>query len=307
MPVFSVTVSMKALAKKEPVQEVQRLFSGRLPKRRGQGVYSEGSLEQMNLVLQKNILPFMDSRRTDFSSLQSVIESGIAYLKSRIESEDFSSNNTRKEKSILQSWIVFNYNANPKLLELRFSEIRLPELGTDKTEKAKDFERLSESLESISNPRHRLFIKFAYYSGCRVSEMLNARRTGQESRDGKEILFILKGKGNKERILRCSKELYSEIVSAFQSDSKSNRKGYLFWNPKSKTGKFSRQFIYLITKQSGNFSPHQLRHSRGTHLVEQGIAVNEVSEFLGHTSIITTAKYYLHSKVKTESLQKRTL
>lgn len=285
-----------------------KLFSGRLPKRRGHGSYSQGSIIQMNLVIEKKILPFMDSVKTDYSKTSSVIESGIAYLKNRIESENFNSNNTRKEKSILQSWIVFNYNVNPKLLELRFSEIKLPELGTDKTEKAKDFELLSVCMEKIKNPKHRLFLRFAYYSACRVSEFLFLRvRDAKESRNGKEILFIIKSKGNRERVLRCSKELFNEIINTFKSDSKENRKGFLFWNPKSGKKTFSRQFIYLITKQNGNFSPHQLRHSRGTHLVEQGIPINEVSELLGHSSIITTAKYYLHNKITTESLQKRTL
>ncbi|MCZ8348190.1 MAG: site-specific integrase [Leptospiraceae bacterium] len=283
-----------------------RLFSPNLPKRRGQGTYSKGSLEQMNLVIEKRFIPFLDSHKVNLQNLGEVLEASKQFLNERLETEYYTT--VKKEKSILSSWLVLNYQANPKRIELELSEIKIPEMGIDKTEKSKSFQDLKAIIEKIENPKHKLLLKLAYYSGCRVSELIHLRvKDGKPSKDKKEIFFHTIGKGNKARLIRCQLEIYKEIISTFKSKSKANRKGYLFFNPRNKEGKYSRQFIYQLTQDKGDFTPHQLRHSRATHLVEMGTPINEVSELLGHSSIATTTKFYIHSKIKSETLERMTL
>lgn len=278
-----------------------KLFSASLPKRRGQGTYSEGSLSQMNLVLTKSILPWFDKCRVNTGNLSEVLQGSKRYLKESLDTKTYST--VKKEKSILSSWIALNFPVNPKRIELELSEIRIPEMGKDKTEKSKDLTDLRTLLDSIENPKHKLFLKFAYYSGCRVSEMINLKlKDGKKSKDGKEMIFSVIGKGNKERIIRTPLPMYEEILSVFQPSNFKNKNKYLFYSPRNKEGKFSRQFIFDITNSKGGISPHQLRHSRATHLVEKGVPINEVSELLGHSSIATTTKFYIHSKIKSETL-----
>ena len=283
-----------------------KLFPSNYPKRRGQGTYSKNSLTQMNLVLEKSIFPYFQDNNVNMQDLNQILAVSKVFLNERIESQGY--NTVRKEKSFIQSWIVYNFQVNSKRIELELSEIKIPEVGTDKTEKTKSFSNLQTSISVMKNERQRLFIRFAYHSACRVSELLSLRvKDGKQSEDGKEISFTTKGKGNKERVLRCSIELFQEIVKAFDSNSKENTKGILFWNPKSKSNKFSRQYIHLVTSEKINANPHKLRHSRATHLVEMGAAINEVSELLGHSNTATTTKYYLHNKIKSETLMRQTL
>ena len=289
-------------------QIVVKLFPSNLPKRRGKGTYSKLTIDLMNSKLQKNFFPYFDLMRVDYKNEKQVLETGKEYLSNLLEKGETESNTIRNEKSILASWLVFNYSMNPKRVELELSEIKIPEMKTDKTEKAKEYDFLSSSLEGLKNKKHKLIIQFAYYSASRVSELLSIRLKDKSvSRDNKEIHFTVIGKGNKERVLRCSIEMYESILKEFNSESKDNKNKFLFWNPKSKSGKFSRQFIYLLTKQVGNYTPHQLRHSRATDLVENGTPINEVSELLGHASVNTTQKFYLHNKIKSETLQRKVL
>lgn len=289
-------------------QIVVKLFPSNLPKRRGKGTYSKLTIDLMNSKLQKNFFPYFDLMRVDYKNEKQVLETGKEYLSDLLEKGETESNTIRNEKSILASWLVFNYSMNPKRVELELSEIKIPEMKTDKTEKAKEYDFLSSSLEGLKNKKHKLIIQFAYYSASRVSELLSIRLKDKSvSRDNKEIHFTVIGKGNKERVLRCSVEMYESILKEFNSESKDNKNKFLFWNPKSKSGKFSRQFIYLLTKQVGNYTPHQLRHSRATDLVENGTPINEVSELLGHASVNTTQKFYLHNKIKSETLQRKVL
>lgn len=289
-------------------QIVVKLFPSNLPKRRGKGTYSKLTIDLMNSKLQKNFFPYFDLMRVDYKNEKQVLETGKEYLSNLLEKGETESNTIRNEKSILASWLVFNYSMNPKRVELELSEIKIPEMKTDKTEKAKEYDFLSSSLEGLKNKKHKLIIQFAYYSASRVSELLSIRLKDKSvSRDNKEIHFTVIGKGNKERVLRCSVEMYESILKEFNSESKDNKNKFLFWNPKSKSGKFSRQFIYLLTKQVGNYTPHQLRHSRATDLVENGTPINEVSELLGHASVNTTQKFYLHNKIKSETLQRKVL
>ena len=283
-----------------------KLFPSNYPKRRGQGTYSKNSLTQMNLVLEKSIFPYFQDNNVNMQDLNQTLAVSKVFLNERIESQGY--NTVRKEKSFIQSWIVYNFQVNSKRIELELSEIKIPEVGTDKTEKTKSFSNLQTSISVMKNERQRLFIRFAYYSACRVSELVNLKmKQGFLSEDKEEMIFETKGKGNKGINLRCSIELYEEIVKTFNSNSKENKKGFLFWNQKSKSQMFSRQYIHLITSEKLNVNPHKLRHSRATHLVEKGTPINEVSDLLNHSSVNTTTKYYLHNKIKSKTLKENTL
>ena len=281
-------------------------FPSNHPKRKGQGSYSKKSLTQMNGVLQETIFPYFQSHNVNLQDLKELLAVSKDFLNNRIESQ--LSNTVRKEKSFLQSWIVYAFQVNPKRIELELSEIKIAETGTKKTEKSRSYVNLQNSINEMKNERQRLFIRFAYYSACRVSELVDLRvKEGKLSEDKEEMIFETKGKGNKGIILRCSIEMYEEILKAFNSNSKENTKGILFWNPKSKSQKFSRQYIHLITSEKLNVNPHKLRHSRATHLVEEGTPINEVSNLLNHSSVNTTTKYYLHNKINSKTLKRKTL
>ena len=146
--------------------------------------------------------------------------------------------------------------------------------------------------------RNLAILEVLYGCGLRVSELIQLKISEIYWKEG--FIRII-GKGNKERLVPLGKtatkhlKIYLNEVRIHQKIDKEFI-DHVFIN---KTGsKLSRIMIFKIikklTKQSGiskNVSPHTLRHSFATHLVEGGADLRAVQEMLGHESITTTEIY----------------
>ncbi|MDR3271606.1 MAG: site-specific tyrosine recombinase XerD [Peptococcaceae bacterium] len=145
--------------------------------------------------------------------------------------------------------------------------------------------------------RNLAMIELLYSSGLRVSEMVGLR-VEDVSLDVGYVRCL--GKGNKERIVPLG-ELAAQAVQRYLDGPRYRlrRKGVtdiLFLNAKGKP--LTRQGFWLIlkacAKASGldqNISPHTLRHSFATHLLDHGADLRSVQEMLGHADISTTQIY----------------
>ncbi len=158
-----------------------------------------------------------------------------------------------------------------------------------------------ENAVDLSKPeghRNRAMIEVMYSCGLRVSELVNLRISHIHRKD--EYLRIL-GKGNKERLVpigsRALKEidLYLPWRNLLPSIDPRNS-DILFLNRNGK--KLTRVMVFLIVKDLAEkagirkkISPHTLRHSFATHLIEGGADLRAVQEMLGHASILTTEIY----------------
>ncbi len=142
--------------------------------------------------------------------------------------------------------------------------------------------------------RDRLLLEVLYASGVRVSELVNIKI---KDIDGMNIKIL--GKGNKERIAHIG-EYAKEVLDTYLKDGyvALNKKGseYLFLN--NNGGKLSvRGVRYLLdniivkTTVNKKISPHMLRHSFATHLLNEGCDILSVQELLGHESLSATAIY----------------
>ena len=142
--------------------------------------------------------------------------------------------------------------------------------------------------------RDRLLLEILYASGVRVSELVNIKLSDI---DGMEIRIF--GKGAKERIGHIG-EYAKEVLDIYLKDgyialNKKNSE-YLFLN--NNGGKLSvRGVRYLLdniiekTTINKKISPHMLRHSFATHLLNEGCDILSVQELLGHESLSATAIY----------------
>ena len=147
--------------------------------------------------------------------------------------------------------------------------------------------------------RNEAIIETLYGSGLRVSELVDARISRL---DLQEKLLLVEGKGSKQRIVPVSppaarliekwleQRNYLKIKPAGQDIIFLNRRG----NP------LTRVMIFYIIKELAamagilkNVSPHTLRHSFATHLLEGGANLRAIQEMLGHESISTT-ELYIH-------------
>ena len=149
--------------------------------------------------------------------------------------------------------------------------------------------------------RNRAIIEMLYGSGLRVSELctLERRRVLLD-----EQYLIVKGKGSKERMVPMSDDaveqtqLYLDQRWREGAPIKPGEEDYLFLNRRG--AHLTRVMVFYIVRElaeavgiSKTISPHTLRHSFATHLLEGGANLRAIQQMLGHESIATT-EIYLH-------------
>jgi integrase/recombinase XerD len=147
--------------------------------------------------------------------------------------------------------------------------------------------------------RNRAIIETMYGCGLRVSELVNLEMNRINLDDQ---FLIVTGKGNKERMVPMSDVSISAIKDYLpernQLDIKPGEESILFLNRRGR--RLTRVMIFYIVKQLAELagirkeiSPHTLRHSFATHLLEGGANLRAIQQMLGHESIATT-EIYLH-------------
>lgn len=150
-------------------------------------------------------------------------------------------------------------------------------------------------LDSIKNKKHSLAIKLMYSAGLRVSELVHLKINDFEF--DKNFGWVRKGKGNKDRLFIIADKLNNELKDYIKENMLEPDswifQGYKFHH-------LSQKSIYMIVKKAAKkakiikrISPHTLRHSFSTHLIENGYTLTDVQSLLGHASPETT-KIYLH-------------
>jgi site-specific recombinase XerD len=175
------------------------------------------------------------------------------------------------------------------VLERPKRSLRLPHV-LDKTE-------VSSILTSLKNTKHRAMLALIYGCGLRCGELLQLRLT-DISKDGQQ-LFVVQGKGFKDRMLPLSGKLY-ELLTIYISEYRPQT--YLFEGTAKGNAYDSRSLqkvLKLALKASGINKPvtlHWLRHSYATHLLESGTDLRYIQTLLGHSSSKTTEIYTHVSK-----------
>lgn len=182
--------------------------------------------------------------------------------------------------------------------------IEVPKIGR-KLPDTLSFEEISQIINSIdlsqaNGERNRAILETIYSCGLRVSEIISLQISDLFFEEG--FIRVL-GKGNKERFVPIHDEAKKYIITYINkiriySDIKKGFEDILFLNRRGKS--LSRQMIFLIIKEATaktninkNISPHTLRHSFATHLLENGADLRAIQQMLGHESI-TTTEVYLH-------------
>jgi len=156
----------------------------------------------------------------------------------------------------------------------------------------------------------RLIISLFYQTGMRLSELVNLKESHVD-KDRNSIKVI--GKGNKERIIPVNPILtgqVAEYMNAKRIDFEDFDKQYLFVNKDGK--KLNAKYVYLHVKKYmaevttlAKKSPHILRHSFATHMMNHGADLNAVKELLGHSSLAATQVYTHNTIEKLKNIHKK--
>jgi integrase/recombinase XerC/integrase/recombinase XerD len=150
---------------------------------------------------------------------------------------------------------------------------------------------------TLQQLRARILLELIYGSGLRISECQNLT---WDRINEKEFLVRVLGKGNKERIVPLTESFVNRIASYKQMQQDAGHlptaMGYVFLSEDGKpfglrTLRNDIQHLLREIGWEGKASPHVLRHSFATHLLENGAEIMSVKEMLGHSSISTTQVY----------------
>lgn len=187
-----------------------------------------------------------------------------------------------------------------EVISFTVPEIKTPKMGI----KLPNYLSIEEVDKLLSVPdintfkglRDKTMLEIMYSCGLRVSELISLKK---KDINIKNCFIRIIGKGNKERIVPIGEialEYLNKYFELLSYNSKINNSKYVFIN---KNGlPLTRQYFFKIIKYysikaniNKNISPHTLRHSFATHLLENGAPLIAVKNLLGHESINTTQIY----------------
>lgn len=249
--------------------------------------YSEDIYKYLEYMESKNISSALD---ISYNNL-------LDYLKYLDDNKYEVSSVARKIVSIkaFHKYLSENYNVvdiSTKINTPRFYR-KLPNILT-----IEEVDNLLDiKLDTPFDYRNKAMLELMYSSGLRVSELINLELSDIDLNNNYVRCF---GKGSKERIVPVG-EYSSKYLNIYINEYRdSMKKGYytekIFLNNHGK--EMTRQGFFKIIKKiakdkdiNKNITPHMLRHSFATHLLNNGADLRTIQEMLGHSSISTTQIY----------------
>lgn len=208
----------------------------------------------------------------------------------------------KKERNLRTNSRVFKANILRYLFKFLGSEEIKKDIKVPRREK-KERTYLTEDeirklVNAAKNKKERTILNMIYSSGVRVSELVNLRKKDVNFSD---MLAIVRGKGNKERTVILSNIAITDLTGYSKDISEDD---LLF----QMTSRGVQKLVKRCAVHAGikkNVSPHILRHSFATHLLEHDEGIRSLQSILGHESISTTQIYTHVSQEHLKTMAKR--
>lgn len=268
--------------------------------------YSENTLKSYIDDLM-SLIHFLDNEQ--FGDLETV-SPRIARFYTATLHDQYSPKSISRKISSIRSF--YTYLVKDDILEENpFIGIELPkqEKKLPKFIYPEEIENLFKSIDtsSVLGKRNYLILEFLYGTGVRVSELCNIKL---QDINYYENLVLIHGKGSKDRLVPLHNRLIEEVsdyvlttrkdLAKHSNDSESK---FLFLNNRGNniSARGVRMVINNILLNSGEalkISPHTLRHTFATHLLNNGADLRSVQELLGHSHLSSTQIYTKVSKEK---------
>lgn len=204
--------------------------------------------------------------------------------------------NMRSYLSAVFTWVANEkyINSNPciNIVPIKIKQEVKKSFSDEELNKIKDFCK--------DNAKNLALVNFLYSTGCRISEVCSLNI---EDINFKEKYVIVLGKGNKERKVYLTEEAIESLKVYLQS-RKDNEEALFISDSRKKriTSSGVRWILRNIGKkiEIENIHPHRFRRTLATNLLDNGMAIQDVSKLLGHANIGTTQRYYYHTDKKVE-------
>jgi integrase/recombinase XerD len=158
-------------------------------------------------------------------------------------------------------------------------------------------QEFNDLVKAIDHPVIRTVVQTMFYTGGRMSEMINLKLEEVDLKN--KVLHIIEGKGKKDRDVPINKKLHC-ILSHYLTHIRESESGRFF--AIESTGKVSSSYINRFIHEAADklgwdkdISAH-VRHSFGTNLLEKGASVVSIQKLLGHANLTVTSRY-LHQDI----------
>lgn len=250
--------------------------------------YKTDLISFTNFLQSQNVLTFDDVKRVHFN----------IYIK-KLKDNNYNPTSITRQIASIKNW--FNWLVASEIIKSN------PSLVLEQPKLPKHLPKvlnLSEILELLNEPLSildRSILELLYASGLRVSELTNLKVNDININSR---FLKCTGKGSKQRIIPIGHNAINVVLEYlnqrdFILKSKNIQTDYLFINENAK--RLTRQDVYLFIRKLGNtinrdISPHTIRHTFATHLLENGADLRVVQELLGHSDVATTQLYTHVSK-----------
>ena len=244
--------------------------------------YSEATKKRYASVLTSYLI----SEQEKGKKLRELTENDIIeYLKYLTKIREYKASSYNNVNAILKYYLEVVLDKNISYRKLPNAKIgyRRPVVISKK-----EYEQL---LKETENTRDKCFIKLAYGSGLRVSEIANLRI---KNIDSEHLKIIQIGKGNKERITVLPKETLLDLREYCREQKITKNSDYIFLNKEGKhiaSTTVSYRIKELSDKCGVKKSAHKLRGGFATEMLRMEVPIIIVQALMGHTSPETTSKY----------------
>ena len=279
----------------------------------------------------KSFLQFLEFEKRYSKHTIVAYENDLAQFSEHLSNHHIETQVADADFSILRSWVIFlmeqgisSRSVNRKIATLHSfynflqkeeyrkdnPALRLKSLKTGK--KLPDFLReqeLNQFLDEVNFPktyegyRDRLILELFYGTGIRLSELINLK---DEDVNLFSNTLKVTGKRNKQRVIPVLPNLV-QLINAYTAEKKLafNGKDLAWFFVNSKGEQAYPMMIQRIVRkhiQRGNSSPHLLRHTYATHLLNHGADINAIKDLLGHANLAATQVYTHNSLEKLKAV-----
>jgi len=231
----------------------------------------------------------------------------VAWLRG-MENTEFKIGESSIARNIISIRSYFTYLAKEHKFNNPSSNFKPPKIGK-RLPKALTIDQVMSMLNiagtDLISSRDKALVELLYATGARVSELINLNTldiSTFDSEAGSTTTVKLKGKGGKERVVPIGSYAVAAVndylVRSRPTLLKVSTQKALFLNQRG--GRLSRQSAWNLVANtaqraglSDQVTPHSMRHSFATHLLDGGADIRVVQELLGHSSVTTTQIYTL--------------